>query len=96
MSIKVDIMKVYDWMECDFIRATMQKMVFFFPDTWVEWVMRWITSVKYHILLNGQPRGKVVTKGELFQGDLLSFFIFILCTEALLLPFSIVQRLKGR
>lgn len=39
--------------------------------------------MKYHILLNGQARGNIVTKGELLQGDLLSIFIFILCTEAI-------------
>ena len=45
--------------------------------------MRCITSVKYKVLMNGQTRGNIVPEKGLHQGDHLSPFIFILCTEAL-------------
>ena len=44
--------------------------------------MRCITTVKYKVLMNGQPRRNIVPEGGR-QEDPLSFFIFSLCTEAL-------------
>ena len=45
--------------------------------------MRCITSVKYKVLMNGEPRENIVPGRALRQEDLLSLFIFILCTKAL-------------
>lgn len=50
----------------------------------IEWIRRCVTSIKHHVLFNGQPRGNIVPKGELRQGDPLSPFIYILCTEVLI------------
>ena len=44
--------------------------------------------VKYKVLMNGEPRGNIVTGRGLCQGDHLSPFIFILCTEALVSLFN--------
>lgn len=43
-----------------------------------------INSVEYKVLINGKPRGKIVPERELRQGNLLSLYLFILCTEALI------------
>ena len=42
-----------------------------------------ITSVKYKVLMNEEPRGNIVPGIGSCQGDPLYPFIFILCTEAL-------------
>ena len=54
-----------------------------FSEIWIDWIMRCITTVKYKVLMKGEPRGNIVPGRGLQQGDLLSSFIFILCTEAL-------------
>ncbi|XP_056848868.1 uncharacterized protein LOC130499008 [Raphanus sativus] len=68
-------------MEWSFIEAVMCKMRF--SEIWINWIMRCITSVKYKVLMNGQPRGNIVPERGLRQEEPLSPFIFILCTEAL-------------
>ena len=85
--------KAYDRIKWSFIETVMRKMGF--SETWIDWIMRCIMSVKYKVLMNGQPRGNIILEKGLRQGDHLSPFIFILCTEALV-NFLIKQRTKER
>ena len=81
MAFKTNVSKTYDMIECDFTRPVMQNMGY--SETWAEWIMRCLTSLNYHILLNGQAKGTIVPKNRLCQGDILSPLIFILCTKML-------------
>lgn len=81
MAIKTDMSKAYDIVEWCFIEEVMRNMGF--AEIWIQWIMKCITSVSYHVLLNGQPHGNIQPHRRLRQGDPLSPFIFILCIEAL-------------
>ena len=57
-------------MEWIFIQKVMEKMGF--SETWIKWIMWCVSSIKYQVLLNSQPRGNIVPQRGLRQGDSLS------------------------
>ena len=54
-----------------------------FCPRWITLVMSCVKTVTYSIMVNGEPMGMIHPKRGIWQGDPLSLFLFLLCTEGL-------------
>lgn len=79
VTIKLDMSKTYDRVEWDFIEEVMRSLGF--SDEWIKKVMKCISSVSYSVLLNECPQEAFKPSRGLRQGDHLSSYLFLLCTE---------------
>lgn len=92
MLFKVDIHKAYDTLEWGFIDLCLKTWCF--STSAKNMVMSSVSNVRYSLLLNRGICGSFKPKHGLRQGEPLSPFFFILCTEILsrMLCVEVIER----
>ncbi|KAL0456758.1 UNVERIFIED_CONTAM: putative mitochondrial protein [Sesamum latifolium] len=96
MALKLDVSKAYDKVEWSFLEQVLVKLGF--PPPFIRLVMLCVSSVSYSFLLGGKQFGALIPERGLRQGDPLSPYLFLLCTESfssLLVQAERVGRIQG-
>lgn len=89
VALKVDINKAFDRVDWNYLFCLLQKMGF--HETLINQIQICLQTIHYSMLINGDSLGKITPRKGIRQGDLLSPYLFILCTEGLS---SMIKKIK--
>ncbi|KAL9661113.1 hypothetical protein QQ045_025933 [Rhodiola kirilowii] len=95
-ALKLDISKAYDRVEWAFLEVMMRRLGL--PEMWISMVMRCVKTVSYVVRVNELVTEEIKPERGIRQGDPLSPFLFLICSEWLNLKVKEYQRrrkLKG-
>jgi hypothetical protein len=81
LLLKLDLEKAYDHVNWEFLLLLLQKCGF--GEKWRDWIGFCISSVRYSVLVNGEPAGFFNSSRGIRQGDPLSPLLFVIIMEAL-------------
>ncbi|KAK3221850.1 hypothetical protein Dsin_008875 [Dipteronia sinensis] len=82
MAIKLDMSKAYNRVEWCFIEQMMAKLGF--SDNWINKIIGCVKSISYSLIINGEVVSNLKPTSGLRQGDPISPYMFLMCTEGLL------------
>ena len=85
---KLDVEKAYDHVSWDFLMYMLQRCGLL--EKWRKWLMYYISTVKFSILLNDSPSDFFGISREIRQGDPLSLLLFDIDMEVLSRMFDVV------
>lgn len=80
-AIKLDMAKAYDRVEWGYLEAIMQALGF--PDRWCNLIMKCVSSVSFSVRVNGLFSDSFIPTRGIRQGDPISPYLFLLCSEGL-------------
>lgn len=91
MAVKLDMSKAYDRIEWRYLQELLREMGL--NEWWIHLINQCVSSVVYKVTRGGRVMGPVVPRRGIRQGDPLSPYLFILCTEGLS---SMVRQYEAR
>ena len=80
-AIKLDMAKAYDPVEWEYLQGIMLKLGF--HEAFVRMIMKCVTTVSFSIRVNGVPTQSFRPTRGIRQGDPISPYLFLLCSEGL-------------
>jgi hypothetical protein len=80
-AIKLDMAKAYDRAEWNYLHGIMLRLGF--VESFVDTVMRCVTSVAFSVRVNGNLSSPFRPSRGIHQGDPISPYLFLLCSEGL-------------